>query len=96
MMRMVLTAELALALVACVLFAVLQARTPRPASRLGRRTWWQLLTMAVVAATEFAVLLLVLHRVHWPWWVLAAVYGAVDVVMVRWLLLRWRTRQEET
>lgn len=90
-MRAVLTVELALALSACLAFIGLHAGGPWRRSPAGR----QLMAMAAVAGAELAVLLLVLSRVHLPWWVLVSVYGAVDVVMLRWLLLKWRARREE-
>lgn len=90
MMQLVLGAELGLALLVVLGFVVVHGAGPWRRTAAGR----QLMVMAVVAASEFAVLLAVLYRVHLPWLLLAVVYGAVDVVMIRWLLLRWRFRRE--
>lgn len=53
------------------------------------------MAMALVVALEAAALLLVGMGLWSPvmWWVLAGVYAAADVVMVRWLVLLVRSRR---
>jgi hypothetical protein len=53
---------------------------------------WQLLAMTVVSMLE-AVGLVLLGTGHTPpLWMYALVYGAMDAVVVGWLLLLWRAR----
>lgn len=62
--------------------------------------WWrspvgrQLAAMAVVSFGEAASLVALGAGLSVPMWVLAVGYGAMDVVMARWLWLQWRARQE--
>lgn len=95
MMRPVLTVELALAALLAFASLAMHVRSRRPGSPLARLTWWQLVAAFGVMGVEAVTLLLVLYRVHWPWWILALVYGGVDAVMAGWLLLRLRARREE-
>jgi hypothetical protein len=94
-MRWVVIAELLVVLGCAVAFAAIHGRRRPPDSPEERATWRQLLAMAVVVAMEAAALLLVglglWSPVMWP--VLAAVYLAADVVMVRWLVLLVRARK---
>jgi hypothetical protein len=96
--QVVLAAELLVALVAAGVFMALH----------GRGSWWrlpdgrpdragrQLMWAAGVVAAETLVLLLVLLGLRPPWPALVGVYAAMDLVMIRWVILRWITRSRRS
>lgn len=83
--------ELAIGVLAGLGFVAVHGAGPWRHTRAGR----QLMAMAAIGTGELATLLLIAEGVAVPMWVLVAGYGLVDVVMIRWLLLRWRSRREE-
>lgn len=88
--RQVLGAELGVAVVAWLVFI----------ADYWRSRWWttaagrQLMATACVALGEAMSFGLLVAGVHVPVWVFVIGFGLADVVVVSWVVLRWRARRQ--
>jgi hypothetical protein len=88
-MRTVLAVELAVAVVAWAVFIVDYWRSRWWSTAAGR----QLMATACVALGEAASFSLLIAGVRVPVWVFVIGFGAADVVVISWVVLRWRARR---
>jgi hypothetical protein len=90
-MAHLILAELALAVLAWLVFVADYRRSPWWRSAVGR----QMMAASLVALCEAATLLALGLGLPVPLWVFAIGYGAADIVVIRWIVLRWRARRDE-
>jgi hypothetical protein len=90
-MAYLIITEWALAVVAWLVFIADYRRTPWWRSATGR----QMMAASIVALGEALTLLAVGLGLPVPLWVFAIGYGAADIVVIRWIVLRWRARRDE-
>lgn len=88
-MRQILGVELAVAVVAWLVFIVDYWRSRWWTTAAGR----QLMATACVALGEAASFALLVAGVRVPPWVFVVGFGAADAVVVSWVVLRWRARR---
>jgi hypothetical protein len=90
-MAYLILAELALATLAWLVFVIDYRRASWWRSAVGR----QMMAASIVAMCEAATLLALGLGLPVPLWVFAIGYGAADIVVIRWIVLRWRARRDE-